>query len=899
MYNEDEQCEELPRTPTEQENNQLEWDNSFEEPALTHNWTGFESQAVGLRYSTRENSEGLLGIVPSIIDTSIENLDSIIQGAGEAAKEVEFIDNTLSYLNENRWTTVIPGEFAISKRLSIVSVSDRVARIEGRPINTNMSANNSQVNSPSHDNGAASGADSSTEYEAPEIPLLNAQASAQDSIRPKTMTMVQRIKTILMSVTEEAEGNLNFIFNTMDKYKDVALKHPVKYTYDRGECTILLDIMEQQVNDVESMINKQAIEENDINYLTAIVGLKRRLNVLKTKMLIARKRIVITDERPSDGQMQTIFESELSKLPALANRPMKNSTYGLVIDTEQETIENEEQQIETDDGSQAGIRVYGSSEMPPVVEASGQTAQPPQSQVTEAQVHQSQNGVNRQDTVPAKSKFQPTSTNPFQTLVDKRAQIQVPEYRQVVPPRTILPDIQQPYATANNQLPIPLQDYYQQYRQQQVQQSHTPIVEQIKMDCEQTPTNIHPLNESQAPQFRIPVQQYEPVTHWDSNGRQIPMSEKERQMEEYMKMLINNYNALQTRNDQLENMISAGAMGTTRRIYAKAEALKLPHFAGDRAAYAAWKLNFEKIIDKTDIPDNFKGTYLYASLEGAAKEYVGATDKWMDKYTELWAKLDSRYANRWTLAAEVIKNSVMSAAPTGNVKDLTEYVDEQINYIDSLGQLKMSAQQLATNALLLKLPEEYAAAIRNGLRLKRQGLGQEDYRFTPEEFRDVINDTVMTWDTTAPKKAAATTVSQTSARGAPEVQNKRIEVQSTHDIRTSNGAREGPRGRGNFHNNRGRGNFHNNRGRGGARQPQKVFKPTCQVCKDPTHFTYRCPTYTTARSKREKLLQDGSCQNCARKQHQGRCILKGSCYTCGGWHMPHLCTKEVKPTTET
>ena len=40
MYNENEQCEELPRTPTEKTNLQLDWDNSFEEAALTHNWPG-------------------------------------------------------------------------------------------------------------------------------------------------------------------------------------------------------------------------------------------------------------------------------------------------------------------------------------------------------------------------------------------------------------------------------------------------------------------------------------------------------------------------------------------------------------------------------------------------------------------------------------------------------------------------------------------------------------------------------------------------------------------------------------------------------------------------------------------------------------------------------------------
>ena len=204
----------------------------------------------------------------------------------------------------------------------------------------------------------------------------------------------------------------------------------------------------------------------------------------------------------------------------------------------------------------------------------------------------------------------------------------------------------------------------------------------------------------------------------------------------------------------------------------------------------------------------------------------------------------------------------------------------------------MTAEQLATNALLLKLPEELANTFRNGLRLKRQGKGQDDFKFSPDEFRDVMNDTVMTWSTTAPIKAAATTVSQTSAQRSSEVQNRRIEVKSTHDIRTSNGNTRGG-ARGGF---RGRGNFNNKSfGRGGNRQFQNA-KPTCQVCQEQTHFTNQCTKYPDPQSKRAKLLERGVCQNCARAKHEGRCKLRGTCYLCNGEHLAYLCPN-VKPDT--
>ena len=130
MSNEDEQFEEISNTPNEETDLPLEWDNSFDEAALTNNWPGFESQALGLRYITVETSEGLVGIAPNVLDTSIGTLDRTIQSASETGQEVEFIVNTLDYLRqENRRTAAIPREINTDKRLSIVSVRDRIAQI--------------------------------------------------------------------------------------------------------------------------------------------------------------------------------------------------------------------------------------------------------------------------------------------------------------------------------------------------------------------------------------------------------------------------------------------------------------------------------------------------------------------------------------------------------------------------------------------------------------------------------------------------------------------------------------------------------------------------------------------------------------------------------------------------
>ena len=76
--------------------------------------------------------------------------------------------------------------------------------------------------------------------------------------------------------------------------------------------------------------------------------------------------------------------------------------------------------------------------------------------------------------------------------------------------------------------------------------------------------------------------------------------------------------------------------------------------------------------------------------------------------------------------------------------------------------MDLTNEQLATNVLLMKLPEDFSNAIRNGLRISRKNKGNEDFKFTPEEFRDVMNDTVMVWKITQPHLVGSTSVLNTT-----------------------------------------------------------------------------------------------------------------------------------------
>ena len=192
---------------------------------------------------------------------------------------------------------------------------------------------------------------------------------------------------------------------------------------------------------------------------------------------------------------------------------------------------------------------------------------------------------------------------------------------------------------------------------------------------------------------------------------------------------------------------------------AKVKPLEFPRYDGrDFSLFNSWKVNMCDMLKSTSIPQNMWGVILFSHLDGPAKKYVGCRGNWQGKYKELWEKLDSRYANRWTMAAQTIKCSIMSTPPEDDWQSMISNIDDQLDCIIGIKQLDLSPEKLAINVLLMKLPEDFANAIRNGIRIKRQDKDLKDFKSTPDEFRDVLNDTVVTWKTTSPNLVASTAV---------------------------------------------------------------------------------------------------------------------------------------------
>ena len=293
-------------------------------------------------------------------------------------------------------------------------------------------------------------------------------------------------------------------------------------------------------------------------------------------------------------------------------------------------------------------------------------------------------------------------------------------------------------------------------------------------------------------------------------------------------------------------------------------------------------------------------------MEGSAKDYVGNSGTWVDKYEELWAKLDSRYANRWTLCAETIKATLISEVPKGSLGNHTElvrYIDQQVNMIESIGQLDLTPQQLAVNTLLMKLPEFMAEPIRNGLRIRRKDTqNQEDFKFTPQEFAEVVNDTVMNMDKLYPKTPTATVmqtnVTQKGSNSQVKSSGNNNKSKGNNNNTNDNNQGDGGHSGGNYnyngnHNDNNGGNFRGN-SRGsykGNNHFQGSSRPLrCFICQG-EHYSSSCTKYTTPQARRDALESQNKCPGCAKAQHCGQpCELFYMCRVCKrAKHYDYLC----------
>ena len=115
------------------------------------------------------------------------------------------------------------------------------------------------------------------------------------------------------------------------------------------------------------------------------------------------------------------------------------------------------------------------------------------------------------------------------------------------------------------------------------------------------------------------------------------------------------------------------------RSVTQAPVVKLPTFDGKIAEFAGFKKKFKFVITQLGISQKLWSSHLYDCLLQEVKDYVGSKDDWFDKYDELWECLDDKYANRWVLANDTIKNFVYKTIPDSQPEEINKYFYGQID----------------------------------------------------------------------------------------------------------------------------------------------------------------------------------------------------------------------------
>ncbi|MCP4274571.1 MAG: hypothetical protein GY781_21815, partial [Gammaproteobacteria bacterium] len=242
---------------------------------------------------------------------------------------------------------------------------------------------------------------------------------------------------------------------------------------------------------------------------------------------------------------------------------------------------------------------------------------------------------------------------------------------------------------------------------------------------------------------------------------------------------------------------------------AQSPQVELPKFAGELSKYNGFKLNFKYLIQQVSGPQTLWATHLANSLEGEAKQYAGDATNWFDKYNELWETLDSKYANRWLLATETIRNFFSKPPPKDNLQAVKDFFFDQLQALNNVLALKMEVEHIGVNHIIEKLPDKYRSELQNGLRVLQPG--QTNAAFSRKIVKDVYNDTIgVKTEQPTPPKGTLSFLAQTTGGSAPCSQGLQIphpnnnpysmcQPQYQTQVQQAQNEPQAWEGRGNFH----------------------------------------------------------------------------------------------------
>ena len=320
-----------------------------------------------------------------------------------------------------------------------------------------------------------------------------------------------------------------------------------------------------------------------------------------------------------------------------------------------------------------------------------------------------------------------------------------------------------------------------------------------------------------------------------------------------------------------------GIMASRMFNVAQVPPIELPTFDGkSSAAYTVFKKKFDYIIRQCNVPEELWSQHLENNLIGEAATYVGPAGTWQNKYNELWKHLDQRYANRWNLCAEAVREFFFRTPPTGTTKkESAQYIYTQKSKLDHLISLQVSLEEIGVSTILQNLPEEHAREVRQALRTAH---AKEDdkKRFSMDTLIKVTNDTLGIENFSA-TPSASTSISTLG-----------LSSQINQNYGYGGGQKRGYQ----------KSYPKKAAGKGKPRAAMcQIHKHLHEEVKAREHRTFDCPDYPTAKDRRAfwSNLPKKVCmqcltihdKRCPRRRELNPCPAPG----CGEKHFQNLCDK--------
>ena len=127
---------------------------------------------------------------------------------------------------------------------------------------------------------------------------------------------------------------------------------------------------------------------------------------------------------------------------------------------------------------------------------------------------------------------------------------------------------------------------------------------------------------------------------------------------------------------------------------ANSPTLELPLFYGEITAYQAFKKNFIYLINQVTGPKHLWATHLVTCMRGEAKEYVGDSTRWFDKYDDLWESLDDKYGNAWVLNTDTVRGLFGVPPPPPELQPTIKFFFAMLQALQAIEDLGLTTTQI-------------------------------------------------------------------------------------------------------------------------------------------------------------------------------------------------------------